>query len=247
MKTGARITVRWPDSAREIVAKVEDSFFALVDASAWLNPHLTLDVKWNTGVGEDVSNRRWNWEATETGWAKWLPSMASSAHWYDVERLSRQMASEIAYAQDHRAPCASVRDFVAEFRGLKGTQTQASIRDALVVAERETLATFFERPNAAARLLKAMKAASRPIKLGDLGLIGEAHVRDRLDNDGCAVSSTVYRKHEIEHDGVPYVIEVGFGYPRQRVRTRCDRGLQLRPGHRRLAVPAGASASEPRR
>ena len=157
------------------------------------------------------------------------------------------MASEIAYAQDHRTPCPSVRDFVGQFRGLKGTLTQAAIRDQLGVAERETLADYFERPNAAARLLKAMRAASRPIKLADLGLIGEAHIRDRLIEDYCAPNSIVYRKAEVEHDGVPYVIEVAFGFRDDDGRLDGDRGLQLRPGHRRLAVPAGAAAGEPRR
>ena len=243
VKIGTRITVRWPDSARELIANVEDSLFSLVETYAWLNPHLALDVKWNTGVGEDARSHHWDWEATDTGWNKWLPSMPSSAHWYDVERLNTQMANEIAYAQDHRTPCPSVRDFVAQFRGLKGTQTQAAIRDALGVAERETLADYFERPNAAARMLKAMRAMSRPVKLGDLGLIGEAHLRDRLIDDDCAPNSIVYRKAEIEHDGVPYVIEVAFGFrpdpdePSHGLRVA--RGLQLRPGHRRLAVPTG--------
>ena len=30
--------------------------------------------------------------------------------------------------------------------------------------------------------------------------------------DGCDPDSLVYRKAEIEHDGLPYVIEVAFGY-----------------------------------
>ena len=212
VKAGTRITVRWPDQAREIIANVEDAFFSLVEAYAWLNPHLTLDVKWSTGVSDDAHSRRWGWEATHTAWAKWLPSMPSSAHWYDVEGLNIQMANEIAYAQDHRTPCMSVRDFVGQFRGLKSTLTQAAIRDRLGVAERETLAEFFERDNAATRLLAAMQGASRPVKLGDLGMVGEAHLRDRLIEDGCAPNGIAYRKAEIVHDGAPYVIEVGFGF-----------------------------------
>jgi hypothetical protein len=57
-----------------------------------------------------------------------------------------------------------------------------------------------------------MQGASRPVKLGDLGMVGEAHLRDRLIEDGCAPHSIAYRKAEIVHDGVPYVIEVAFGY-----------------------------------
>ena len=212
VKTGTRITVRWPDQARDIIANVEDSFFSLVEAYGWLNPHLTLDVRWNTGVGEDAHSYHREWEPTATVWNKWLPGMASSAHWYDAERLGNQMANEIAYVQDHRTPCPSVRDFVAQFRGLTSTQTLAAIRTELGVAERETLADFFQRPNAAARLLKAMRTMSRPVKLADLGLIGEAHIRDRLIDDDCAPKSIAYRKAEVEHGGVPYAIEVAFGY-----------------------------------
>ena len=212
VKTGTRITVRWPDQAREIIAGVEDGFFSLVEAYACLNPHLALDVKWNTGVGNDAHCFHREWEATDTAWTKWLPNMPSSAHWYDVERLNIQMANEIAYAQDHRTPCPSVRDFVAQFRGLKGTQTQAAIRDALGVVERETLADFFRRPNAAMRLLKAMQALSRPVKLGDHGWIGAGHLDDRLIDDDCDEGSIAYRRQEIVEGGVPYVIEVAFGY-----------------------------------
>jgi DNA topoisomerase VI subunit B len=212
VKIGSRVTVRWPEQARPLIDKLWSEAYSLVEAYAWLNPHLALDVKWSAGVGEDARSRHWKWEATDTAWAKWLPSMPSSAHWYDVERLNSQMANEIAYAQDHHTPCPTVRDFVSQFRGLKGTQTLAGIRDALGVAERETLAEFFERDNAAAQLLKAMLGLSRPVKLGDLGLIGEAHLRDRLIEDGCAANSIAYRKAEIVHGGAPYVIEVGFGF-----------------------------------
>jgi hypothetical protein len=54
VRTGTRVTVRWPDQAREIITNVEDTFFSLVEAYAWLNPHLALDVKWNTGVGDNA-------------------------------------------------------------------------------------------------------------------------------------------------------------------------------------------------
>jgi DNA topoisomerase VI subunit B len=212
VKTGTRITVRWPDEAREIIAGGENGFFSLVEAYAWLNPHLALDVKWNTGVGNDAHSFHREWEATDTGWTKWRPNMPSSAHWYDVERLSNQMANEIAYAEDHRTPSPSVRDFVGQFRGLKSTQTQAAIRDVLGVVERETLAEFFKRPNAAARMLKAMREMSRPIKLGELGWIGAGHLDDRLIDDDCDGGSIAYRRQEIVEGGVPYVIEVAFGY-----------------------------------
>ena len=43
-------------------------------------------------------------------------------------------------------------------------------------------------------------------------MIGEDHLRRRLSHDGCDLESIVYRQAEVEDGGLPYVIEVAFGY-----------------------------------
>jgi hypothetical protein len=188
------------------IAAVEGSFFSLAEAYGWLNPHLTISVDWQAG-----EQRLWDWQATDPDWTKWRPSQPSSAHWYDAVRLSQHMAAEIAFAEDRRKPCISVRDFIGQFRGLSGTAKQNAISAEIGVAERETLAEFYRRPLAAARLLTAMRARSNPVKPRDLGLIGESHVRERMLDNGCDPDSIQYRKREIEL-GVPYLIEMAFGY-----------------------------------
>ena len=172
VKIGTRVTVRWPNSPRSSIARVEGGFFSLAEAYGWLNPHLTLSVDWQ--VGDEP--RQWNWEATDSDWSKWRPSQPSSAHWYDIERLSQHMAAEIADAEDSRKPCMSVRDFIRQFRGLSGTAKINAICVELQVEERETLAEFYPTVLSAARLLAAMRKASRPSKPKDLGVIGEAHL-----------------------------------------------------------------------
>jgi DNA topoisomerase VI subunit B len=196
IKIGTRVTARWPVSAHSMIE--ESNFCALAEAYAFLNPHLTL------AIGDD------RWEATDPGWSKWRPNQPPSPHWYNVERMKQHMAAEIAHAEDRKKPCPSVRDFIAQFRGLSGSAKVNEIGAQLKLAERETLRDFFERENIAA-LIVAMRKSSRPVKPRDLGVIGQAHLTERLQDDSCDLHSIVYRKHEMELDGLPYVIEVAFG------------------------------------
>jgi Histidine kinase-, DNA gyrase B-, and HSP90-like ATPase len=205
VRNGTRVTVRWPDSPRSLIADAESGFLSLIATYVWVNPHLKLTSDWRgTRYGGE-------W-ATDPGWTKWRPDMPTSAHWYDEARLSRLMAAYIADAEDRRTPCQSVRDFIGLFRGLKGTQIAASICETLEIAGRETLADFYARPGAALKLLTSLRASSRPVKPRDLGVIRATHLQARLVEHGCAEDSVVYRKAEIEHDGMPYMIEVAFGY-----------------------------------
>ena len=204
VKNGTRVTVRWPDSPRSTIAAAKRGFLSLLAGSAWLNPHLALDARWLSQHYVD--------EPTDSGWTKWLPSQPTSPHWYDTPRLNRLMAAEIAFAIDRKTASPSVRDFIGLFRGLKGTAKQNAICAEIGVAERETLKDFFQRAHAALKLLVVMRRWSRPVKPKDLGVIGEDHLKRRLSRDGCDWESIVYRKAEIEDDGLPYVIEVAFGY-----------------------------------
>jgi hypothetical protein len=110
----------------------------------------------------------------------------------------------------------TVREFISEFRGLSGTAKQKTVLDA-VAASRISLAEFFGNgdhvdTDAVAKLLAAMQEHSRPIKPKDLGPIGKDHLLARFEAAGVAPESFDYRKAELEHDGVPYLIEFAFGY-----------------------------------
>src|SRR5512132_1639998 len=133
VKTGTRVTVRWPDSASSILENARVRFLQIADDYTWLNPHLTLAVDW-FGKARRV-------EATDPSWPKWRPSDPTSAHWYQPKHLERLIAGYVADDEDsgrdrRSRRCATprawtpgwsrgssvrtVREFVAEFRGLSG-------------------------------------------------------------------------------------------------------------------------------
>ena len=59
-----------------------------------------------------------------------------------------------------------------------------------------------------AKLLSSMKAHSKPVKPAALGIIGEAHMRTRLEKLGCKMESFQYKTVlEVDTDGLPAVIE----------------------------------------
>jgi hypothetical protein len=57
-----------------------------------------------------------------------------------------------------------------------------------------------------------MRQQSRPVKPRDLGCIGETHLRAKFERAGVAPQTFDYRKAEFEHEGLPYLAEIGFGY-----------------------------------
>ena len=140
--------------------------------------------------------------------------MPTIAHWYDVERLKLPDDGRDRPRRGPRNACPTVRDFIGQFRGLSGTAKQNAICNEIGVAERETLADFYERRadcgGAAAHGDAARVAAGEaPRSRRDRRKPSSgAPDRRRLR----AERAFVYRKAEIEHDGLPYVIEVAFGY-----------------------------------
>jgi DNA topoisomerase VI subunit B len=216
VKIGTCITVRWPNSPRSALADVENDFLRLAVYYVWLNPHLSLTATW---FGEEVVA----WAASDPAWSKWKPDFATSPHWYSPERLRLLIASEIAHAEDSRKLSPSVREFVQQFRGLSSTVKASKICEHLGVGERETLADYYRREPNGIPLLSAMQSLSAPVKPAALGVIGKDNLESMLDDSGCESDSLVYRKVETEHAGLPYVIEVAFGF-------RNDGGVHVREG-----------------
>ena len=223
VKTGTRVTVRWPNSPRSTIAAVESRFLPLAEAYGWFNPHLNL----NLSLILPADDEPMSWVATDPDWSKWRPSQPTSPHWYDPPCLNRLMAAEIAHAIDHRTACPSVRDFIGQFRGLSGTQTAAAICRGAGRRRAGDAGGFLPNENAALKLLTAMRERSRPVKPNDLGVIGADHLMERMLDDGCV--SIVYRKPEIEHDGLPYMIEVAFGYRGDEYASNVVEGFNFTP------------------
>jgi hypothetical protein len=124
VQIGVKTTVKWPERASSIVAAIQADFVPTLGAFSWLNPHLSLTGTWNGETWFDV-------HATAPDWKKWRPSDATSPRWYDVPRLSRLIAAEIAHAEDRGVRVPTVRDFISQFRGLARTQIRATICDAV--------------------------------------------------------------------------------------------------------------------
>jgi hypothetical protein len=202
ISTGTRFTVHWP--APDLLDG--HRFMQLVRAYVWFNPHLTVRGVW---FGSEFINVT----ATNPNWQKWRPRNPTSAHWYDVQRLQRYLAAHVARDRDF-GQSRTVREFIAEFRGLSGTARQRQILNE-VGCSHQSLASFFgvDQVNRAgiARLLEAMQRHSKPATPQHLGIIGAEHFRELFAAAGGAVDTFKYQCRKGITDGIPYVIEFCFG------------------------------------
>ena len=227
VRKGTSIHVEWPDSACSLLQDAEARFLQMAEDFAFLNPHLTLTVRW---LGKDPLH----FNATVADWKKWRPSDPTSVHWYEVEHLSRLIAGYVAHDQDRRRD-RTVREFVSEFRGLSSTVKQEKVLDTTGFG-RTNLSEWITGDGAVDRgavskLLETMRLHSTPIKAPLLGIIGEDHIKERFAGLGCEMESFNYRKiAKIGTDGLPVVIETAFAW----------RGEQ---GERRLISGVNWSAS----
>ena len=205
VKSGTRVTVRWPSSASSVLRDAEDHFLQILYDFVCLNPHLALGWKW---FGDTTTI-----EATDPAWQKWRPSDPTSAHWYETKHLKRLVAAYITHDED-QGRARTVREFVVEFRGFSGSAAQKRVLDATGLA-REQLSALragdglnHERVG---KLLEEMRAASRPVKATQLGMIGEAHLNRLFRFLGCDMDTFQY-KRVIAEGSLPWVLEAAFGY-----------------------------------
>jgi DNA topoisomerase VI subunit B len=201
--SGTSVTVRWPNSACSELESAQERFVQIAQDYTWINPHLTLDMVWTDADPVDVMMHT---DASEPGWRKWKPSDPTSAHWYDAERLERLAGAYVSNDQDR-----TVRDFIADFRGMARSAKQKEVLDATGLS-RKPLSDLF--PNAKAdkaafvKLLDALKSETEPVKPDKLGIIG----RDNLDLIQDTDPETfVYKCVKCDGD-LPAIIEVAFAY-----------------------------------
>jgi hypothetical protein len=202
---GTRITTELPKRMRtHDVPRMEwckNDIIKAVEDFLWLNPHLSIRLSWNGKMLIDEA-------ATDPQWTKWTPSRPTSAHWYDVGALQRYMAAHIAHRKD-----VTVREFVAEFYGLSGSAKQKAVLHD-IGASHVKLAGYFGRTRTntvnVGRLLDALKRNSREVRPEALGLIGEAHLRGKVEEAGGVMESFTYQRTEEVTNGVPHVSEFAF-------------------------------------
>jgi hypothetical protein len=204
-RAGTKLTIQWPKLP--LLEEAEASFQELVEAYAWFNPHLTLRGGW---FGHEFVNVK----ASKPNWEKWRPRNPTSAHWYDEARLQRYLAAHVARDRDlgHRR---TVREFIAEFRGLSGTAVQRKVLNE-VGCSHLSLARFFgaDRVNrdGIVKLLAAMQKHTKPVKPTHLGVIGADHLRQRFLAVGGNPDTFKYEQRKgVGGDGIPYVVEFAFG------------------------------------
>jgi DNA topoisomerase VI subunit B len=206
INVGTRITVKWPTGLR-LLEESEQEFKQLAESYVWFNPHLTLRGIWHGRQFVKVA-------ATNPNWEKWQPPNPTSAHWYDETRLQRYLAAHVSRDRDlgrHR----TVREFIAEFRGLSGTAIQRKVLEE-VGCSHQSLADFFgvERVNRSgiAKLLTAMRKHTKPIAPKHLGVIGPEHFEQRFLAAGGNAETFKYQQRKgMTGEGIPYVVEVVFG------------------------------------
>jgi DNA topoisomerase VI subunit B len=205
---GTRLTIHWPRP--HLLEWAEDRFKQLIEDCVWFNPHLTVRGSWNGCEFINVA-------ATNPTWDKWRPRDPTSAHWYDTPRLQRYLAAHVARDRD-LGQRRTVREFIAEFRGLSSTTRQRLILDE-VGCSHQSLASFFgnERVNqdGIVKLLAAMRKHSRPVTPKSLGIIGAEHFKARVLAAGGQEETFKYQcRKGFDSNNIPYVVEFGFGVHR---------------------------------
>jgi len=207
VKTGTKIKVHWPSLACSQLAEAKHRFLQLADDYTFLNPHLTLTLDW---YGSRTTTK-----ATSPTWRKWRPSEPTSPHWYGAEEFERLIAAYITHDQDHGND-RSVRELVKEFRGLTGTAKQKAVLEETGLT-RTNLSALVNgngmHHEVVTKLLTAAQKHSKPVKPAALGIIGESHIKSRIEAIGCEMKSFQYRKvAEVGEDGLPVVIETAFAW-----------------------------------
>ena len=208
---GTAIAVKWPATRKQQrenwLLQSEDQFKELAESYVWFNPHLTLRGLWH---GKEFVNVK----ATDPNWEKWRPRNPTSPHWYNESRLQRYLAAHVARDRERKRE-RSVREFIAEFRGLSGTVVRGKIL-AEVGCSYQSLAQFFgvERVNRAGikKLLAAMQKYSKPVAPKHLGVIGREHLQQHFLAAGGNAETFKYELEKgFTEDGIPFVIELAFG------------------------------------
>jgi hypothetical protein len=147
-------------------------------------------------------------------WQKWTPADPTSPHWYSLERFAGLITAYLA-SERTGSPERTVREFIAEFRGLSGTKKQKAITD-----ETGLSGTYLHdlccgdelNRGRIERLRTAMCQHSRPVKPQALGVLGQSHLTDYLVKHWYVTRDSVrYKPVAGERNGVPFVLEAAFG------------------------------------
>jgi hypothetical protein len=230
VQNGTFVKVGWPNSACLILADAKDDFVQVAQDYAWLNPHATITIDWDGHEFEhnefldetdlarlEIAHTRENVqvEATAPEWAKWRPSDPTCPHWYDRARLERLIRAQAAKDADSGRD-RTVREFLGKFRGLRRPTKQREVLNTAGLS-RTNLSQLADDETGTldresiGQLLAAMHQHTKSVKPQNLGVLGQDHVTRRLKAEGCEAETIQYRKKAGEINGLPWLVEVGFG------------------------------------
>jgi hypothetical protein len=175
----------------------------------WVNPHLTMTLC--------LDGKTYQASATNLGWSKYRACDATSAHWYSLEQIERYAGALIARDQERgRAgrEKTTVRDFIAQFRGMSATDKQKQVLRELGAAHM-SLSQFYGSETKVnhprmEKLLGLLQAHTRPVRRELLGVIGEEHLRRLIEDAGGEPASFKYFAKPGVANGVPYMVEIAL-------------------------------------
>lgn len=178
----------------------DDSYRAveLVAGFAALNPHATFTLDGRT------------YRATLTDWPKWSPTAPTSAYWYSEDTLRDLIAAYLTRDRGNGRE-RTVREFVAEFRGLSSTAKRKEVTQGWSGRRlQDFVADGDVDPDFVRELLTRMQAASSPPPAKALGVIGKEHLTAWMVAQGVSPESIRYAR-KAGNGGSPFVLEVAFG------------------------------------
>jgi Histidine kinase-, DNA gyrase B-, and HSP90-like ATPase len=208
VKAGTRVTVFWPHSAYALVNL--DEIQNLLTQFVWVNPHLSLQFVVD---GETRLNHR----ATNPDWSKYRACDATSAHWYTPEQFERYAGALIARDQEQQRATRqkyTVREFIAQFRGMSATDKQKRVLCELGTAHMSLYRFFGSEAKVShermEKLLRLLQQHTRPVRPELLGIIGEEHLRRLCESAGGEPQSFKYVASPGVANGVPYMVEMAI-------------------------------------
>ena len=222
VKSGAIVRLHWPDSASSILAAAMRPIRDILYRFATFNPHLHLTSR----VGGDEAEV---WEPTNTAWKRWRPCDPAPVHWYDAERFERLIAAMLN-ADRRSGRIRTVRELVAQFKGLAGTAKQKAILGELGLA-RASLEDLVGPAGGLdqellGRLRTVMGSESKPPKAEALGLIGKDHFLARLPVGDLGRESFQYHKQVHPNPRIdpnptsPRIAEIGFAFDEDKLESQ---------------------------
>jgi DNA topoisomerase VI subunit B len=168
----------------------------LVSDYALFNPHAAFRLN------------NYVFPARDPQWRKWLPRDPTPPHWYTLDRLEELVASMVSTGK-----ARTVRDFLADFRGLTRTSTRMKVLAEANLERGTKLEDLVDKKRGAfdkkalGRLLIAMQQNSKEAAPEVLGVLGKQHFMEKLEDQ-----SFRYAKQSGSENGLPYIVEAAFRF-----------------------------------